>query len=259
MRESDNKLINKAIPVISFLVLFCMTFILVISPVFAADDGAESDSDLGQIYYYDDAELITDSDKVKEAMTDCAKYTNVAFLTCYSDLYEQRDVYEEVYSSIFGDSDGVILVVDMNTRKIILCAHGEPERYITSAVGDSITDNVHLYATNEDYDTMAIEAFYETADALADLKVPMPMKYATGAFISVCLGMFLAYLVVVQKTRVVVKNGPAAGPDVTRLNMAVSTRFLKHVHVEASSGSSGGGSSGGGGGGGSSSGGSSSF
>lgn len=208
----------------------------------------------------DDANLLASEEKkkLKEQMMALSGYGNIGFITTYVNPREDAaSLAEEYYRQYFGNTSGVLLLIDMDTREVYLYSRGNLYRTITTAKAYSITDNVYKYAKEGDYYSCASVAFKQVNDLLEGRKIAEPMRIASNVFVAIAVAFLINFLYVLFKSRLkkadaeeIIKN--------CNINFKVSdVNAFKNGTCEvyspvskSSGGSSGGGSFGGGGGGG---------
>lgn len=204
--------------------------------------------------------------EILEAAKQIGEYCDTGVLTRYSAQSRDpsvsgvsghsEDVGYKWGVSVFGETDFIVFVIDMDTREIGIYANQGMLRKFTRADSNTVTDNVSRLATKKQYGTCAVEALNQIANVLAGEKIARPMKYISNVLIAACLSIILCFLIVSRtlKTRnaaeaVMITATAAAGVGTAVL----ARKLVRTVHHDSSSG--GGGHGGGGGGGGHSGGG----
>lgn len=227
-------------------------------PALAAEEGES-----GYRLVIDDvADLLTDSEELllEKTMEKVLPYGNAAFVTVNENYTSTEKLAESKFLEFFGDTSGVLFIIDMGNRYIQLIADGAIYKTVTKTRCNEIADNVYTYATRGQYALCATKAFEQVVRIVEGERVAAPFRYVTNAFLALCLALFgnfalmslqrrkrvapenaLTVKVAVNTAASAVKAGAVAAVAMTMLNQ----RRTKHVE---SSGGSGGGRSGGGGG-----------
>lgn len=240
-----------------FLALLCLVVLLTVLPLPAFAEEGESGY---RVVIDDEADLLTAGEELllRSVMAKVLPYGNAAFLSTDRNPYGNSKTYiENRYTEIFGDSPGVVMLIDMDLRYIQLSSQGAARKKITSTRCNEITDNIYSYASKQQYAICATKAFEQVIKVLDGGRVAAPFRYVTNAFLSICLALLgnfalmslqrrkkvapenaLTVQVAVDAASAAVKTGAVAAVALTLLNQ----RKTKHVE------SSGGGRSGGGGG-----------
>ena len=216
-----------------------------------------------EVCIIDDADLLSDGDekRIMEEMYPITQYAHAVFFssTVNYGSWEQKakDKLVELYGS--NTVSATIFYIDMANRQLTCAATGDDVTpYLTGSKCDSITDNVYRDASKGDYYSCAAEAYREMFTILDGGKIAEPMRIVSNVFLSIVIGLLVAYGIVKGFTAVHVaseKELLAAINVQQRLNnyTCVFTHQTR-VYDPPSSSSSGGGGGGGGGGGSSSSG-----
>ncbi len=254
------------------LTLFALLVTFACVPVLADEyDGEnymyfESDESGYGAYVVDDARLLTEYDRglLLQDMWEMLPYGNAIFLTLADNPYYDGSgnksaaakSYAEYYYSYYfpASENGVLFLIDMDTRILWITGAGELQRTITDSFANTITDNVYSYAVDEDYFTCGSKAFSQVVQVLRGQRIARPMKYICNAILALFISFFLNYYLAKRTS----KTREASHSEILKnLNNTFSLSNIKLIktgetrkYSPRSSGSSGGGRSGGGGGGG---------
>lgn len=197
----------------------------------------------------DDAGLLNEKERADllEKMEDITEFGNVAFKSVNENRNSTEAYARDHYRELFGDSGGLLFVVDMDNRYIYLYSHGKIYQTITEEYANTITDNVYRYASREDYYSCAWNVYDQACKVLDGQKIAMPMKYICNILLAVNLGLLINYFLVKLLTG---KNSTSADDVIRseqhRLNITDVTaqyRNTTKTYSPTSSGSSGGGGS----------------
>lgn len=241
--------------------LFCSLWLvlLVLSPVMVQ---AKTTSAKGAVWIQDDAGLLTTEEEalLEKTMEDMSPYGNVVFYAIDVNSYSAKACAQQMYQSLYGITDGTLLLIDMDNREIYIYNSGEVSECITNQESYSITDNVYQYATDEDYFTCAKMVYEQELALMEGRQIPRPMKYISNFLLAAVLAVLLNYMIVrrFSRTRNPKDQELLAGLKYHEAYGGVCAEYTHETkrYDPVSSGSSGGSSSGGGhSGGGSSSGG----
>lgn len=166
------------------------------------DDASDEDSALsstifqdGDVIIDDEAYLGVDKDKLDEKMQKFTTYGKAVFVSS-SYGYENASDISSVYDQYIGlGKDGMLLLIDMTSRQILIYTDGAVKNTITSNYATTIADSVYEYASKDDYDGMAVEAFSEATRLMGGEKLAQPMKIVTSILLAVALGLFISFLI----------------------------------------------------------------
>ncbi|MBQ7058943.1 MAG: TPM domain-containing protein, partial [Firmicutes bacterium] len=229
---------------INCLLGILLAAVLVLPLSVKADDAVYTNPDTGyKAYIIDEADLLTSSEegKLVEDMKPVTAYGNVMFLsTNDNNRGSSKDYAKSFYRQYFGSASGTIFLIDMDNRNIWIHSDGRIYRTVTTAYGNTITDNVYTYASKGDYYTCAAEAFRQEVKILDGGRIAQPMKYICNALIALVAGSLITFFVMQSQRRT--KN-----LRVSKAKAAVSVQLLgrqlleSHVYTQSSGGSGGGG------------------
>lgn len=147
----------------------------------------------------------------------------------------------------------MLLLIDMNTRRILLYTDGNVYSMINESYANTITDNIYTYASDGDYDRTVEKAFTLATRIMGGQKVAQPMRLITSILTALCIGFLISFIIISLTSSG--KKGETEFSTANIRSQLVNQIFLRHTHEYVSSDSGGGSSGGGGGGGGGSSGG----
>ncbi len=214
-----------------------------------------------EIMVDDEADLLTYSEEKQlvDAMKDCSDYGFILFVsTDTNNFYSVDDYAEDYYRSRIPDENGVMLLIDMDKRKICVYSEGALQNVVTSSKANIITDNIYTYASDGDYYTTARIGFEQIAAVLGGRGIAQPMKYISNACLAILISLIINYFFARSVSKKV-KPSDHQIMDSINSRFAFSNPAANHTNTTKtysprSSSSGGGGRSGGGGGGGHSSG-----
>ena len=114
-----------------------------------------------QAIIIDDIDLLTESEEAKliEEMTPLTEYGNIIFWSTDVHKTDYIDQARVKRRSLYDLDSAAILMINMNTRKVVIQSYGTMYQYITDSKARSITDNASHYATSKDYYMFAKEAY----------------------------------------------------------------------------------------------------
>ena len=193
---------------------------------------------------------------VLDAMVPVTAYANAGFVT--HDAYGSGsgtvlDKAKAWGNRRFGSGAAyTVFMIDMSTRRLGIFSSQRVYSLLTTAKANTITDNVYKYASREDYDGCAKEAFRQIAQVMKGEKLNEPMKNVSNIFLALICAILITYMLVAGRMRneqatTIQTLTRAAGIGAAT---AVTGHVLKKVvHHEHSSGGGGGFGGGGGGGG----------
>lgn len=225
--------------------------------VYASQSGTNNST--GYSFVLDDSADFIDDDMEEALLTkmkETTAYCNVAISTTTYHTYSSTERYAvETYESYFGqDANGVIFVIDRDLNEIYLAAEGKTQRIISDSKCDTICDNTYVYATSShdyDYYTCCLETIDQVNTVLSGGRIAQPMKYISGIFIALAIGMILCFLYALKVSRGKKPNDRdimnAAYTKVDVQNPFVQFTHETKTYSPQSSGSSGGSHGGGGG------------
>ncbi|MCR5508889.1 MAG: TPM domain-containing protein [Lachnospiraceae bacterium] len=252
--------IRKAL--ISFICLASFVSVMTV-PVYASDFSIEEEyddyivcrnNDSGYLILIDDmADLfsVDEEDLLLNDMRRSSDGGSVVLVTAYENNYGSAyDFCRRYYNSLLGDENGVMFLIDMDTRELRFYTGGAYARKLPGSTLDLITDNVYKKASAGNYYDCAGAAFTQLGDVLEGKRIAAPMKYISNA----CLAILLALIINYFFARAVSKAGAASNSEIME---AIDSRFSftnpsvaflneTRVYSPRSSGSGGGGGGGGG-------------
>ena len=101
-----------------------------------------------QAIIIDDIDLLTESEEAKliEEMTPLTEYGNIIFWSTDVHKTDYIDQARVKRRSLYDLDSAAILMINMNTRKVVIQSYGTMYQYITDSKARSITDNASHYA-----------------------------------------------------------------------------------------------------------------
>ncbi len=201
----------------------------------------------------DDAGLLSDAEEteLREKMQALSENGNMIFLTADSNpFYSAQNYAEDYYYSHFGNDNGALFLIDMDTRMIYLVTDGELYDKIPEGKCTLITDNIFEYAREGDYGRCAIECFRQVGTVIGGGRIDNSMQLITNGLLALMASFFIMFIVVKglmagktvrmsEMTEAARTSFQATTPD------AVCTGTTKRYSPRAKSGGSGGGGGGG--------------
>ena len=155
--------------------------------------GAETGSHA--VILEDNAQLFSPEERsgLEREMGQSARYCSVALLTTRDTGRLGHAAYaEQAFDRLFSGTDGILFLIDLDNRELRLQKNDE-NRLITTALCESVTDNVYRYASAGDYYACAKNAFSQAAALMSGGQIPQPMKHISNLLIALCLGLMLAF------------------------------------------------------------------
>lgn len=147
----------------------------------------------GEIVILDELGLLssTEAEQLRQDMEPITAFGNVAFWT--TDQYARDEVEQARLKrrELFGLESGIILVINMNVRKVSVQSYGTINDTITADRANTITNNVRNYLTKGEYYGGASTAFRQIFRLLDGGRIPQPMKYLSNAAIALMLSLML--------------------------------------------------------------------
>ena len=206
------------------------------------------DDAAGLLTYDEQKQLVDD-------MKECSDYGFILFVSTEEDKFATVDDFaQDYYRSRIPDENGVMLLIDMDKRKICVYSEGDLQYVVTGSKSNIITDNIYTYATEGDYYTTARKGFEQIAAVLGGRGIAQPMKYISNACLAILLSLIFNYFfarAVSQKVKP--SNGQIMDSIISRFAFtdptSAHTNTTRTYSPRSSSSGGGGGRSGGGGGG----------
>lgn len=208
----------------------------------------------------DEASLLTDSERSQllNEMAGITEYGNVVFLSTNRNNMGVSTYAESYYEKLFGYTDGIIFLIDMDNRELWINSHEKMQRIINKSFAYTITDNVYRMASANNFYGCASSTFEQIYRVLEGNRINQPMKYTSNFFIGIVLALIFNYFLarILSSTA---KPSNKAILDSIRSIQQVRNFYPHHTSTTRRYSPRSSGSSGGGGGGGHSSGGGHSF
>lgn len=246
------------------LILLCLSIVAIVGfipcNVKAAVSPTYTNPNTG--YYVvieDEANLLSDEEKVKLSidMTPITEYCSVIFYSTNDNPYggTRTLAVEKTYEYFSNNGVSTSFIIDMDKRNIWIYSRGGIEKVITTSYANTVTDNVYTYASAANYYMCASEAYKQMYRVLNGQKIAMPMKYTSMALLSLILGFFISFVLVL----ISIRNRRASATEVIKNTnhkvvienpKTILMNTTKKYSPQSSGGSGGGGGSFGGGGGG---------
>lgn len=222
--------------------------------------GSYVNEDTGyRIVIEDDADLLDDSEELllKDDMKDITLYGNVAFKTIDRNSSSAKNYAENYYYNEFGNSSGIVFLIDMDNRRIQIAADGAIYKVVTAAKANTITDNVYRYASAGNYYLCAKTAYTQIISLLEGNRIAEPMKHVSNAILSLIIAMLVFFLIIITSARTkragtnaMVSGTKKAVVEGSQADYQFVNETKKYSPVQRSGGGHGGFGGGGGGGGG---------
>jgi uncharacterized protein len=187
----------------------------------------------------DNANLLENIDinRIIESMEPISQHGKIAFVTDNTKNISTEAFARAKYEELFGDENGVIFLINMGNREIYIYSFGEIEKSITSTKAYSITDNVYSYASEQNYEQCAINAFNQINTVLEDKVLFTPLRYITGIFTGYGIALLIAILIVnIQRKQTFVYTDSTQGDRAYHLKIRVTSVGKTAKKKEYSSG-----------------------
>lgn len=264
-REEKKPIGFRVLQILAIVSILVLLFPFVLDLVHRS--GAEAPASVSEPYSVtvrDNAKLLTEYEKkdLAETMKSVAAYHPVAFVSTRNTEGNTTLRYAELlFDELFPEKDGILFLIDMQNRNIWL-QKANNNRVLTTALCNTVTDNVYREASAGNYFQCANRAYKQVYKILKGDKVPETMKHLSNLFLSVAAALFLVFLFAAKGTGVLRPKQVFDVDDNMQRKLSIRNvkkrfkRLIVHRSADSSSDSfSSGGSFGGGGGGGFSSGG----
>lgn len=201
----------------------------------------------------DDADLLSAEEeiKLKDKMKSLTKYGHIAFKSISDSGISTEQYARNYYYGNFRNESGTLFLIDMYNRKIYIFSDGSNYDIITTGKAEIITDNIYKYASRGEYYECTYNAYSQMETLLAGEKIVEPMRYISNIVVSLVLGFFINFAIVLSLTKIKKAKNTEILKDCD-INFIINDVFGKKTgtHRTYSPQDSGGSSSGGGGGGG---------
>lgn len=201
--------------------LLCMVMFWSMS-FFVYAETLYKDSVTGYEAIIEDKANLLDNDEKKQlakAMREILPYGNVAFVTIFQNEYTStKECIKQTYWEYFGNASGTILMIDMDYRNIWIYSNGEIYKMLTSDNANLITDNIYVYAVNEEYYRCAHEGFLEILSVLKGERIAKPMKYISNLCLALVSAFIINYLFIMAYSK-------SKKPSDSQIYAGISTQF----------------------------------
>jgi len=158
---------------------------------------------LGKINF--EAEENTD-DLIQE-MISLTQYGNIVFYsTDQKHYYTTKELADNYYYKMFGETDGTLFLIDMYNRYLYVHSDGRNLKYVTHRKAEIIADNVYNLASKSEYYKASKEVFFEVGQLLQGKKIAESMKIYSNLLISLILSFYITFIYVLQKTKIKIPN-----------------------------------------------------
>ncbi len=244
-----------------YILITLLLLLLIPANVLALNVVNEAGENDPKVVLEDDADLLTEEEEKKlvDKMISLTKFGHVVFKTINENPTDAESYARNYFYEAFGNVDGEMFLIDMDTRRIAIYSSGKNRNIITRGKAQTITDNIYMYAHNEDYYKCADKAFDQMYTVLDGGRIAEPMKNISNVLVSLSLSFLIMFGVVIKSSKIKkatdkqMLKGVTTNFEVNNVN-AVKTgeRRVYNPPSSSSGGSSGGGGGGGGGGSGSS-------
>ena len=202
----------------------------------------------------DQAGLLSESERalLAEDMRALTAYGDAVFLSTNergtADVLAEQ--YFDEHLSPLRSHSGVILLIDMQTREILIFTRGLLEKRVGRTGAYEITDNIYRYASKGNYYQCAREGFSQVLALAEGQRIFSPMRVICNLLLAVSAGLTAAYLTV---RRASIHKAEKIGSDMLNAHTVVhmtifDKRLVKSTKRRRESSSGGGGFHGGGGG-----------
>lgn len=164
----------------------------------------ENDETGYEVYILDSADLLDEEEEedLIDEMEDITDYAHAAFVSVDNNPRNNAERLADYYSDeLFGSENGVVFLIDMDTRYLWIRANGSIRRTITDSYSTTITDNVYTYASARDYYTCSSKAFDQVYSLLRGKWIAQPMKWICNALLAVTIALLANYFFVMMSSR----------------------------------------------------------
>ena len=146
----------------------------------------------------DGANLLTDEEELSllDEMKGLAEFGNVGFVSTNNCDFSTKRCARDYYHDKYHFENGSLLYIDMINRYLGIISEGENQKLVTNDKATIITDKVFQYASNNDFYHCASFAFKDIEKVLKKDKISEPMRYVTNTLLSLVLGVFLGFFIV---------------------------------------------------------------
>jgi uncharacterized protein len=166
--------------------------------------GVQTEYTGDRVVIRDDAKLLSDEEEelLVKYMDPVAELCATAFVTTANTNGMSNARYaEQLYDHLFPKEEGILFLIDLDNRTLRL-QKSNGNGLLTTAMCDSIMDNVYRYAAAGNYFICARETFIQTAAVMNGKSVHQPMKHMSNALIALCLGLMAAFLAACKENNV---------------------------------------------------------
>ena len=150
----------------------------------------------------DECKLLRDAEKEQmiDIMEEISAYGNVAFVSAMggSKSIHTEKLSRSRYLEYFGNTNGTLFFIDMNSRYLYVYAHEDMYDVITSNYANTIADNVYRSAKKGAYGECAIDAYSQILSLLQGQSISQPMKYISNTLLGLAIGLLLTFLWVLR-------------------------------------------------------------
>ncbi len=141
----------------------------------------------------DDAGLLSAEEKtaLTQNMLPLTAYGSVGFWSTNERASNEIRQAEEKLHQLFGRQSAILFAVNMANRTLTIYSDGAFYDVVTTAKANSITNNVHLYATEGKYYEAASRAFKQVDSLMRGERIAEPMRHLSNAVLALMLALML--------------------------------------------------------------------
>ena len=179
-----------------FTILLLSVFCLTPSTLCHAETCYENSATGYRVEIEDDADLLSSSEETEllQTMQKITTYGNAAFKSISTNTYSTTKAFaSDYYQDIFGETSGILFLIDMDERVIWIHCNGAIYDVITRDYANTITDNVYRYASAKNYFPCVDKAFTQALSLLAGEKIAQPMKHISNALLAMLVALFINF------------------------------------------------------------------
>ena len=184
----------------AMLVVLAMVCVALLVPSIIYASAFENGETGYQALIVDEADLLSSSEEADllEEMEGITGYTNIAFVSVDENYSSTENLAMRLNEEYFGNESGIVFIIDMDNRYIWIDSMCGARKTITDDYGQTITDNVYSYASDEDYYKCASKAFAQIHSLFEGQWIAQPMKYICNAFLAVALALLINYFMILN-------------------------------------------------------------
>lgn len=178
----------------------CLALALMLCVLLAPCAAASSvyNTDTGYSVQIDDGASLFTIDQIallQHELEPLTKYGHAGIVTVAENPVGSTKSYAaQRYLSMFGEQNGTLLMIDMDTRYIYILSGGDNYDIVSPRKSEVITDNCYSYASRGDFYGCASRAMAQVGTVLEGNRIAQPMKYVSNAFLAILLALILNFI-----------------------------------------------------------------